>query len=57
MDLSIKAYNLEFESRAIDMSARFVHPTYRSEYIAESPEMVTLVKLPRRLCSKKSWSE
>ncbi len=45
LNLSIKAYNLEFESRAIDMSARFVHPTYRSEYMAESPEIVKRITI------------
>ncbi len=45
LDLSIKVYNLEFESRVIDMSARFVHPTYRSEYMAKSPEMVKRITI------------
>lgn len=39
LDLSIKAYNFEFESRAIDISARFVHPAHRNEYLIRSPEM------------------
>lgn len=39
LDLSIKAYNNAFESKAFDMSGRFVHPTYRSEYLAKSLEM------------------
>jgi hypothetical protein len=39
LDLSIKAYNLEFESKAIDRTARFVHPDHRAEYMAKSLEM------------------
>ena len=39
LDLSIKAYNLEFESKAIDRTARFVHPAHRAEYMAKSLEM------------------
>ena len=39
LDLSIKAYNLEFESMAIDRTARFVHPAHRAEYMERSLEM------------------
>lgn len=39
LDLSIKAYNLEFESKAIDRTARFVHPAHRAEYMEKSLEM------------------
>ena len=39
LDLSIKAYNLEFESKAIDRTARFVHPDHRAEYMERSLEM------------------
>ena len=39
LDLSIKAYNLEFESKAIDRTARFVHPAHRAEYMERSLEM------------------
>ena len=39
LDLSIKAYNLEFESKAIDRTARFVHPAHRAQYQEKSLEM------------------
>ncbi|MZH02244.1 MAG: hypothetical protein F3745_02240 [Nitrospinae bacterium] len=39
LDLSIKAYNLEFESKSIDRSARLVHPEHRSQYLAKSLEV------------------
>lgn len=39
LDLSIKAYNFEFESKAIDSSARFVHPAHRTQYLAKSLEV------------------
>ncbi|MBC8286348.1 MAG: hypothetical protein H8E42_02625 [Nitrospinae bacterium] len=39
LDLSIKAYNFEFESKAIDTSARFVHPANRAQYLAKSLEI------------------
>ena len=39
LDLSIKTYNLEFESKAIDASAQFVHPLYRPEYLSNSLEV------------------
>jgi hypothetical protein len=39
LDLSIKAYNLGFESKAIDRTAQFVHPAHRAEYMAKSLEM------------------
>jgi uncharacterized protein (UPF0305 family) len=45
LDLSIKAYNMEFESKAIDMSARFVHPKYRTEYMAKSPEIAKRITI------------
>ena len=39
LDLSIKAYNLEFESKAIDRTARFVHPAHRAQYQEKTLEM------------------
>jgi hypothetical protein len=39
LDLSIKAFNLGFESKAIDRTALFVHPAHRAEYMAKSLEM------------------
>jgi hypothetical protein len=39
LDQSIKAFNFEFESKAIDISARFVHPDHRANYMAQSLEM------------------
>ncbi len=45
LDLSIKAYNHEFESKMIDRSARFIHPTYRSEYMAKSPEIAKRITI------------
>ncbi len=39
LDLSIKAFNFEFESKAIDISSRFVHPAHRANYMAKSLEM------------------
>ncbi len=43
LDLSIKAFNFEFESKAIDSSTRFVHPNHRAHYIAKSLEMTQRV--------------
>ncbi len=45
LDLSIKAYNLEFESKAIDRTARFVHPAHRAEYMAKSLEMTKRITI------------
>jgi hypothetical protein len=39
LDSSIKAYNLGFESKAIDRTALFVHPAHRAEYMEKSLEM------------------
>jgi hypothetical protein len=39
LDLSIKTYNLGFESKAFDRTAMFVHPAHRAEYMAKSLEM------------------
>jgi hypothetical protein len=39
LDLSIKAYNIEFESRAIDRTARFVHPAHLTQYQEKSLEV------------------
>jgi hypothetical protein len=39
LDSSIKAYNLGFESKAIDRTALFVHPAHRAEYMGKSLEM------------------
>ena len=39
LDLSIKAYNLGFESKAIDRTAPFVHPAHRAEYMEKSLEL------------------
>jgi hypothetical protein len=39
LDLSIKAYNLGFESKAIDRMALFVHPAHRAEYMEKLLEM------------------
>jgi hypothetical protein len=43
LDLSIKTYNLGFESKAIDRTAPFVHPVHRAEY------MEKLLALTKRL--------
>ena len=39
LDLSIEAFNFEFESKAMNISARFVHPAHRANYKAQSLEM------------------
>jgi hypothetical protein len=39
LNLSIKAYNLGFESKAIKKTALFVHPAHRAEYMSKSLEM------------------
>ncbi len=39
LDISIKAYNHDFESKAIDVSTRFVHPSHRAEYLSKSLEV------------------
>ena len=39
LDLSIKPYNLGFESKAIDKIAPFVHPAHRAEYMEKSLEL------------------
>jgi hypothetical protein len=39
LDLSIKTYNLAFESKAFDRTTMFVHPAHRAEYMAKSLEM------------------
>jgi hypothetical protein len=39
LDLSIEAFNFEFESKAIDISARFVHPAHRASFLAQSLEL------------------
>ena len=39
LDLSIKAYNLGFESKAIDRTAPFVHPAHRAKYMEKSLEL------------------
>ena len=39
LDLSIKAFNFEFESKSIDTSARFVHPDHRAQYMSSSLEI------------------
>lgn len=43
LDLSIKAFNFEFESKAMDSSARFVHPTQRAYFMGKSMEMTQRV--------------
>lgn len=43
LDLSVKAFNFEFESKAMDRSARFVHPDHRSNFLAKSLEMTKRV--------------
>ena len=40
LDLSIEAFNFEFESKAMNISSRFVHPTHRASYMAKSLEMI-----------------
>jgi hypothetical protein len=45
LHLSIKAYNLEFESKAIDRTARFVHPAHRAQYMAKSLEMTKRITI------------
>jgi len=39
LDLSIEAFNFEFESKAMNISARFVHPAHRANYKDQSLEM------------------
>ena len=39
LDLSIEAFNFEFESKAMNISSRFVHPAHRANYKAQSLEM------------------
>ena len=39
LDLSIKAYNLGFESKAMNRTAPFVHPAHRAEYMKKSLEL------------------
>ena len=43
LTLSIEAYNFEFESKALKSSARFVHPSIRSHYMAKSLEITQRV--------------
>ena len=43
LDLSIEAFNFEFESKALESSARFVHPSFRSKYMAKSLEITQRV--------------
>jgi hypothetical protein len=40
LDLSIKSYNLGFESKAIDRTALFVHPAHRAEAMEKSLERI-----------------
>lgn len=39
LNLSVEAFNNEFESKALNSSSRFVHPAHRSQYIGKSLEM------------------
>jgi hypothetical protein len=39
LDLSIEAVHFEFESKAMDISARFVHPAHRASFLAQSLEL------------------
>ena len=43
LDLSIKAFNFEFESKAMNSSARFVHPSQRAYFMGKSMEMTQRV--------------
>lgn len=45
LDLSIKAYNFEFESKAIEASARFVHPDHRPKYLAQSLDIAKRISI------------
>ena len=36
LDLSIEAFNFEFESKAMNISSRFVHPANRASYMDKS---------------------
>jgi hypothetical protein len=45
LDLSIKAYNLDFESKSIDRSARLVHPEHRAQYLAKSLEVTKRITI------------
>ena len=45
LDLSVKAYNLEFESKSIDSSAKFVHPEHRAQYLEKSLELTKRITI------------
>ncbi len=39
LDVKIKTFNFEFESKAFDRSARFVHPDYRGDFLKKTLEV------------------
>ena len=43
LDLSIKAFNSEFESKAIETSGRFVHPNHRAKFMGQSLDVIKRV--------------
>ncbi|MBT5472283.1 MAG: hypothetical protein HOK41_16890 [Nitrospina sp.] len=45
LDLKIKAFNFEFESKAMERSSRFVHPDYREEFQKKSLQIVKNVSI------------
>lgn len=45
LDLSIKAYNLEFESKEIDRSTRLVHPEHRAQYLDKSLDVTKRITI------------
>ena len=45
LDLNIKAYNLDFENKSIDRSARLVHPEHRAQYLAKSLEVTKRITI------------
>jgi hypothetical protein len=43
LDKSIELFNFEFESKSFDSITRFIHPTHRANYMANSLEMTKRV--------------
>ncbi len=45
LDIKIKAYNFEFESKAMERSSRFVHPDHREEFQKKSLQIIKNVSI------------
>jgi len=45
LDTKIEAFNLEFESKALDRSSRFIHPDYLEEFQTKSLDFVKKVTI------------